>query len=151
MRLTLGRGPRLRHMPIPPTITVAIDDSAIDKQSPIPLFPKSSEQNRKHTHSPPHRPRDILVEVPKIQFLRSIFSAARPPSPASMSAARTKAQGIIDNAPVAVFSKSWCPYCKASKELLSRLGAKVEVLELDQIGVFSSFVLRLPLFTARVT
>ena len=72
-----------------------------------------------------------------------------------MSAAKTKAQGIIDDnavgesrAPIppkyptvdtnchvtAVFSKSWCPYCKASKQLLSEMGAKPYILELDQIG-----------------
>ncbi|KAL8827830.1 MAG: hypothetical protein Q9191_002951 [Dirinaria sp. TL-2023a] len=50
-----------------------------------------------------------------------------------MSAAKTKAQGIIDDNAVAVFSKSWCPYCKASKQLLSELGAKAYILELDQI------------------
>ena len=55
-----------------------------------------------------------------------------------MSAARTKAQGIIDNSAVAVFSKSYCPYCKATKELLSKLGAKYEVTELDQIGASDS-------------
>lgn len=51
-----------------------------------------------------------------------------------MSAAKTKAQNVIDNNGVAVFSKSYCPYCKASKELLTKLGANFEVLELDQIG-----------------
>lgn len=49
-------------------------------------------------------------------------------------AAKAKAQKIIDNNGVAVFSKSYCPYCKATKELLSKTGAKYEVLELDQIG-----------------
>ena len=72
-----------------------------------------------------------------------------------MSAAKTKAQDIIDNNAVgkmrpcpicllehksytdtyvAVFSKSWCPYCKATKETLSGLGAKAYILELDQVG-----------------
>ncbi|GAB7353034.1 hypothetical protein MBLNU459_g3590t1 [Dothideomycetes sp. NU459] len=50
-----------------------------------------------------------------------------------MSAAKTKAQDIIDNNAVAVFSKSYCPYCKATKELLSKLGAQYYTLELDQI------------------
>ncbi|CAF9940936.1 MAG: hypothetical protein HETSPECPRED_002686 [Heterodermia speciosa] len=50
-----------------------------------------------------------------------------------MSAAKTKAQGIIDDNAVAVFSKSWCPYCKASKQLLSELGAKSYIIELDQV------------------
>ena len=69
-----------------------------------------------------------------------------------MSAAKTKAQGIIDDNAVgmlkssylclllliynalAVFSKSYCPYCKATKTLLSDLGAKYYAIELDQVG-----------------
>jgi len=50
-----------------------------------------------------------------------------------MSAAKTKAQGIIDDNAVAVFSKSYCPYCKATKSLLSELGAKYYTIELDQV------------------
>ncbi|KAG7007546.1 glutaredoxin [Physcia stellaris] len=50
-----------------------------------------------------------------------------------MSAAKTKAQSIIDENAVAVFSKSWCPYCKASKALLSELNAKSYIIELDQV------------------
>jgi len=50
-----------------------------------------------------------------------------------MSAAKTKAQDIIENNGVAVFSKSYCPYCKATKELLTKLGAQYYTLELDQI------------------
>jgi glutaredoxin 3 len=51
-----------------------------------------------------------------------------------MSAAKTKVQSIIDENPVAVFSKSYCPYCKATKELLSEKGAKFYAIELDQVG-----------------
>ncbi|GLI78037.1 glutaredoxin [Penicillium ochrochloron] len=50
-----------------------------------------------------------------------------------MSAAKTKAQNLINENGVVVFSKSYCPYCKSSKDLLNKLGAKFEVLELDQI------------------
>ncbi|KAL8899893.1 MAG: hypothetical protein Q9207_005964 [Kuettlingeria erythrocarpa] len=50
-----------------------------------------------------------------------------------MSAAKTKAQSIIDENAVAVFSKSYCPYCRASKELLSELSAKYYVIEMDQV------------------
>ena len=32
-----------------------------------------------------------------------------------------------------VFSKSYCPYCKASKALLNQLGAKYYLLEVDEI------------------
>jgi len=50
-----------------------------------------------------------------------------------MSAAKTKAESIIDENAVAVFSKSYCPYCKATKSLLSELGAKYYAIELDQV------------------
>lgn len=52
-----------------------------------------------------------------------------------MAAAKTKVQNIIDENAVAVFSKSYCPYCKASKDLLSSLGAKYYAIELDQVGM----------------
>ena len=76
-----------------------------------------------------------------------------------MSAAKTKAQGIIDDNAVgklltpylclllliptdlAVFSKSYCPYCKATKRLLSDMGAKYYAIELDQVGT-SNFKFR---------
>jgi len=48
-------------------------------------------------------------------------------------AAKTKAQEIIDNNAVAVFSKSYCPYCKSTKALLSQAGAKAYIVELDQV------------------
>ncbi|KAL8636741.1 MAG: hypothetical protein Q9228_005898 [Teloschistes exilis] len=50
-----------------------------------------------------------------------------------MSAAKVKAQSIIDENAVAVFSKSYCPYCHASKSLLSEMGAKFFVIEMDQV------------------
>lgn len=77
-----------------------------------------------------------------------------------MSAAKTKAQNIIDEnavgmypqfAPrivtygdadmklVAVFSKSYCPYCKATKSLLDQIGAKYFSIELDQVGMLCHF------------
>ncbi|KAB8278773.1 putative glutaredoxin Grx1 [Aspergillus minisclerotigenes] len=49
-----------------------------------------------------------------------------------MSAAKTKAQGIINDNAVVVFSKSYCPYCKSSKSLLSQLDAKYLTIELDE-------------------
>ncbi|KAI9854432.1 MAG: hypothetical protein M1824_000358 [Vezdaea acicularis] len=49
-----------------------------------------------------------------------------------MSAASAKAQAIIDDNAVAVFSKSYCPYCRATKTLLTQMGAKYYTIELDQ-------------------
>ena len=52
-----------------------------------------------------------------------------------MAATSTKVQTIIDENPVAVFSKSYCPYCRAAKKLLSDSGAKFYAIELDQVGM----------------
>ncbi|KAL1999545.1 hypothetical protein VTN02DRAFT_4369 [Thermoascus thermophilus] len=49
------------------------------------------------------------------------------------SAAKAKAQQIINENGVVVFSKSYCPYCKATKNTLREAGAKYYVLELDEI------------------
>jgi len=50
-----------------------------------------------------------------------------------MAAAKTKVESFIDENPVAVFSKSYCPYCKASKALLTEMNAQFNVIELDQV------------------
>ncbi|KAF2125915.1 glutaredoxin [Dothidotthia symphoricarpi CBS 119687] len=50
-----------------------------------------------------------------------------------MSATKTKVQSIIDENAVAVFSKSYCPYCRQAKQLLSDSGAKFFAIELDQV------------------
>ena len=57
-------------------------------------------------------------------------------------AAKAKAQEIIDNNAVAVFSKSYCPYCKATKSLLSEAGAKPYIIELDQVGMLTQYLSR---------
>ncbi|CDM33352.1 hypothetical protein DTO013E5_10180 [Penicillium roqueforti] len=49
-----------------------------------------------------------------------------------MSAAKTRAQSLINDNAVVVFSKSYCPYCDSSKKLLDSLNAKYTTLELDQ-------------------
>lgn len=54
-----------------------------------------------------------------------------------MSATKTKVQSIIDENPVAVFSKSYCPYCRQAKQLLSDSGAKFYAIELDQVGLYT--------------
>ena len=36
-----------------------------------------------------------------------------------------------------MFSKSYCPYCKATKQTLSDMGAKFYAIELDQVGMFA--------------
>ncbi|KAJ5852116.1 uncharacterized protein N7529_011501 [Penicillium soppii] len=53
-----------------------------------------------------------------------------------MSAAKTRAQKLIDDNAVVVFSKSYCPYCDSSKKLLDGLKADYTTLELDLEGSF---------------
>lgn len=55
-----------------------------------------------------------------------------------MSATKTKVQSIIDENAVAVFSKSYCPYCNQTKKLLSDAGAKFYAIELDQVGTYKN-------------
>lgn len=53
-----------------------------------------------------------------------------------MSAAKTKAESIIAEHEVVIFSKSYCPYCKAAKKTLKEAGAEAFVVELDQVGTY---------------
>lgn len=43
-----------------------------------------------------------------------------------------KVQELIQQNPLMVFSKSYCPYCRSVKELLKSLGAEAKVVELDK-------------------
>ena len=51
-----------------------------------------------------------------------------------MEAAKQKAQAMIDDNAVMVFSKSYCPYCRNSKRILDSYGAKYEHYELNEEG-----------------
>ncbi|EKX36829.1 hypothetical protein GUITHDRAFT_97486, partial [Guillardia theta CCMP2712] len=48
-----------------------------------------------------------------------------------MMTAEHVAKKAIENNPVVVFSKSYCPFCAKAKDALDSLNAKYEVLELD--------------------
>ncbi|KAK6858041.1 glutaredoxin 3 [Apiospora arundinis] len=64
-----------------------------------------------------------------MSFLRRFFSSTV--TAEAMSAATQKAQAIIDGNAVAVFSKSYCPYCTQTKKLLKDSNAEFYALELD--------------------
>ncbi|TFA99995.1 hypothetical protein CCMA1212_008279 [Trichoderma ghanense] len=70
-----------------------------------------------------------------MNFIRSFFTSAVKLSPEARMANVKEVQRIIDNNNVArhtvVFSKTWCPYCKATKQTLNDLKAQYEVVELD--------------------
>ncbi|OAL53092.1 glutaredoxin [Pyrenochaeta sp. DS3sAY3a] len=84
-----------------------------------------------------------------ISFLSRIFGRAH--SPATMSATTTKVQSIIDENAVAVFSKSYCPYCRSAKKLLSDSGANFYVIELDQVDDGSAIQAALGELTGQTT
>eukprot|EP00177_Eucheuma_denticulatum_P000761 GFKZ01001373.1.p1 GENE.GFKZ01001373.1~~GFKZ01001373.1.p1 ORF type:complete len:659 (+),score=88.98 GFKZ01001373.1:86-2062(+) len=79
---------------------------------------------------------------------------AEPPtaSEESSTSAADPAEKLIDDAiaehPVVVFSKTWCPYCKAVKGTLATVGAEVagysqpKVFELDTMGTLGEDVQR---------
>ncbi|XP_028783977.1 glutaredoxin [Neltuma alba] len=46
--------------------------------------------------------------------------------------ASKKAKEIASSAPVVVYSKTYCGYCKRVKDLLNQLGAAYKVIELDE-------------------
>lgn len=46
--------------------------------------------------------------------------------------AMSKAKNLVSSNAVVVFSKSYCPYCVQVKQLLSSLGVKSKVIELDE-------------------
>lgn len=49
-----------------------------------------------------------------------------------MSEAKNKAELLIRENPVMVFSKSYCPYCRATKKTLQSLGAEFKVYEMNE-------------------
>ncbi|KAK3308362.1 thioredoxin-like protein [Chaetomium strumarium] len=53
-------------------------------------------------------------------------------SSVTMEAAQKKAQQLIDDNAVMVFSKSYCPYCNNTKRILDELNAKYKAIELNQ-------------------
>ncbi|KAL9314113.1 hypothetical protein ACSQ67_019565 [Phaseolus vulgaris] len=54
-----------------------------------------------------------------------------PKSKEEMEASLNKAKEIVSSAPVIVFSKTYCGYCKRVKDLFEQLGAAYKVFELD--------------------
>lgn len=67
-----------------------------------------------------------------MSFLRRFFSGVSAHSTITMDAAKIKAQNLIKENPVVVFSKSYCPYCKATKKKLDGLGVKYKAYEMNE-------------------
>jgi len=67
--------------------------------------------------------------------VKAIFQAyVMPPAlnPEQLAQAKSRAEAFISQNRIAIFSKSYCPYCTSAKRLLDSLGARFEVIELDK-------------------
>lgn len=53
-----------------------------------------------------------------------------------MDAAEKRVTALINENPVMVFSKSYCPFCDATKNLLNDLDAQCKIVELDGDGQY---------------
>ncbi|KAH6889692.1 thioredoxin-like protein [Thelonectria olida] len=51
-----------------------------------------------------------------------------------MADASKKVTQIINDNSVVVFSKSYCPYCRQTKQALDAIGAEYKALELDNLS-----------------
>merc|ERR1712149_31016 len=67
-------------------------------------------------------------------FMNSLFRLFTTSSRTMAAEAMPKVQSLIDESPVVVFSKSYCPYCKSTKSTLQKTGIDFKVIELDQIS-----------------
>lgn len=77
-----------------------------------------------------------MVFLQIIQAISSYLGISKGPdltSTEEMGAISQKVQKIIDEHAVAVFSKSYCPYCTKSKKSLKNFDANAFVLELDKV------------------
>jgi hypothetical protein len=123
----------------------------------IPLY----YSNLPHTYNLPTPLHHHLPRPPLISFAHSSAARAQPaqtqscppkPRPRRSSTATPLVSGSLcawpthrddnadhsgDSCDTAVFSKSYCPYCKSAKTLLSEKGAKAYIIELDQVGTSS--------------
>lgn len=73
----------------------------------------------------------------------SRFSSIATSGP-TMEAAQKKAQQLINDNAVVVFSKSYCPYCRNTKRTLDNLGAKYVPYELDVECEFAAIAILFP-------
>ncbi|KAL7007493.1 hypothetical protein EMMF5_002957 [Cystobasidiomycetes sp. EMM_F5] len=64
-------------------------------------------------------------------------------SSSSSSAAKQQVEKLINDHGVAIFSKSYCPYCTKAKNMIKGLGlpdGEVGILELDEMGAEGSAI-----------
>lgn len=70
--------------------------------------------------------RSVVLSILLFGLFLISFSKAGP------SDALAVAKKLIDENPVAVFSKSYCPYCRRAKDILNKYGVQYKAFEIDQ-------------------
>jgi hypothetical protein len=104
----------------------------IDIPEPLPL-PLPLPHSTKSFIAPPPFFAYISQQHQSMSVVRRFLSTFTP-SPVTMEAAKQKAQSLIDENAVMLFSKSYCPYCRASKKTLESVGAKYQVRWEQSLG-----------------
>ncbi|SCZ90301.1 BZ3500_MvSof-1268-A1-R1_Chr1-3g01903 [Microbotryum saponariae] len=69
-----------------------------------------------------------------MNFIRSLLNGWMPQTTEQdLAQAKSTVEYLISSAPIAIFSKSYCPYCVNAKSLLAKLGQKgnTKSIELD--------------------
>ncbi|KDE09699.1 hypothetical protein MVLG_00102 [Microbotryum lychnidis-dioicae p1A1 Lamole] len=70
-----------------------------------------------------------------MNFIRSLLNGWMPQTTEQdFAQAKSTVEDLISSAPIAIFSKSYCPHCVNAKSLLANLGQKgnTKSIELDQ-------------------
>eukprot|EP00270_Netrium_digitus_P021705 TRINITY_DN945_c0_g1_i2.p1 TRINITY_DN945_c0_g1~~TRINITY_DN945_c0_g1_i2.p1 ORF type:complete len:149 (+),score=28.14 TRINITY_DN945_c0_g1_i2:146-592(+) len=80
-----------------------------------------------HAHRLPSFAKASLFALLCIAFLQVSIAGEKE----TMAAARSFVDTTVEEHPVVIFSKSYCPYCKRAKKILADLGVKPYVVELD--------------------
>ena len=47
---------------------------------------------------------------------------------------KSEVESLIASEKVLVYSKTWCPYCKATKQFLAEGEVSAKIVELDQVA-----------------
>ncbi|KAJ5666701.1 Glutaredoxin [Penicillium macrosclerotiorum] len=68
-----------------------------------------------------------------MSILKRLSAFFTGPTPEDISAAKIKAQALINDNGVVVFSKNYCPYCAATKRSLNKLGTQYTLIELNEV------------------
>ncbi|GAA5999796.1 hypothetical protein JCM10207_005914 [Rhodosporidiobolus poonsookiae] len=82
---------------------------------------------------PPPVPDSLAPLSPSLHSQPPATETPPPHPPSNNMSAKSAVEAAIEKGTVVVFSKSYCPYCRRAKQLLSDLGADFDAYELDEM------------------